>query len=84
MLAKKGPNALFSITDNGQGIPNNEKQNIFNRHYRLGNEATKKAKGTGLGLYLVKNIIFTHKGKIEVTERIQRRRSIKSGTAGAF
>ncbi|HRB22160.1 MAG: ATP-binding protein [Ferruginibacter sp.] len=71
MLAKKGPNALFSITDNGQGIPNNEKQNIFNRHYRLGNEATKKAKGTGLGLYLVKNIIFTHKGKIEVTDNPQ-------------
>lgn len=68
LLRKKEANAFLSVTDNGPGIPDIEKQKIFNRHYRLGNEATKKAKGTGLGLYLVKNIILTHKGKIEVTD----------------
>lgn len=68
VLCIKEAQAIFSVADQGPGIPGHEKQNIFKRHYRLGNEATKKAKGTGLGLYLVKNIIRTHNGKINVSD----------------
>lgn len=48
-----------SVQDNGKGIPESEKQNIFQRY------PTQKRKiGTGLGLYLSKQIIDAHKGKI--------------------
>jgi two-component system, OmpR family, sensor histidine kinase CiaH len=58
----------LQVLDNGQGIPNEEKQKIFNKFYRLGNEITRSKKGTGLGLYLCKKIIDDHKGNIKVTD----------------
>jgi two-component system, OmpR family, sensor histidine kinase CiaH len=54
------------VMDEGPGIDESEKKKIFEKFYRVGNEATKHAKGTGLGLYLTKKIISAHKGKIFV------------------
>ena len=56
----------ISITDNGSGIPDVEKDKIFNQFYRLGNEETRKTKGTGLGLYITDKIVKAHKGRIRV------------------
>ena len=56
----------IAIADHGQGIPDEEKTRIFERFYRLGNSATKSAKGTGLGLYLTQRIALVHGGKISV------------------
>jgi hypothetical protein len=56
----------LSIIDQGIGIPAHEKKNIFKKFYRIGTEATKKAKGTGLGLYLVDKIIKGHSGQVLV------------------
>jgi two-component system, OmpR family, sensor histidine kinase CiaH len=58
---------LFSVVDEGDGIPDMEKKMIFNKFYRVGDEATRKAKGTGLGLYLCKRIVKDHGGSITVT-----------------
>lgn len=58
---------LLSIKDNGKGIANEEKQKVFNKFYRIGNQHTKEAKGTGLGLFLTKKIVQQHKGNIIVT-----------------
>jgi signal transduction histidine kinase len=60
--------ASIMFEDKGAGIPEKERERIFDKFYRLGNEATKGAKGTGLGLYLVKRICTAHGGKIEVRE----------------
>ena len=57
----------FSITDQGPGIPVNERKKVFDMFYRLDSEETRTSKGTGLGLYLVDNIIKLHKGEISVT-----------------
>ncbi|GAB4132634.1 MAG: HAMP domain-containing sensor histidine kinase [Bacteroidia bacterium] len=54
--------------DNGAGIPDAEKQKVFERFYRIGNEETRSAKGTGLGLYIVKNLVDAHHWKIEVKD----------------
>lgn len=46
----------LSVTDKGPGISAAEKQKVFDRFYRSGNENTRGAKGTGLGLYIVKQL----------------------------
>ena len=56
------------VMDNGNGIPDKEKEKIFSQFYRMGNEDTRKTKGTGLGLYITSKIVKAHKGKIKVTD----------------
>lgn len=56
------------IKDAGKGIADEEKEKIFDKFYRVGNEYTKEAKGTGLGLYLSKKITEQHGGNITVTD----------------
>lgn len=57
---------LLKITDEGSGVTDDEKRKVFEKFYRSGNEAIRKTKGTGLGLYLCKRIAESHKGKIKV------------------
>ena len=54
------------IRDQGKGIEAAEKKKIFDKFYRIGNKATKEAKGTGLGLYLTKKIALQHDATIFV------------------
>ncbi|HMQ50099.1 MAG TPA: HAMP domain-containing sensor histidine kinase [Saprospiraceae bacterium] len=58
----------IDIADQGIGIPDREKSRIFDKFYRVGNEDTRKTKGTGLGLYIVKQIILAHQGKIQISD----------------
>ncbi len=60
--------AVVQVTDSGPGIAKEERKKIFRKFYRLGNEATRMAKGTGLGLYLSQKIIKAHKGRILAKE----------------
>lgn len=59
-----GGKAEIHIRDNGIGIAPNELKHIFRRFYRVPNLLTQKAKGTGLGLYIVRSIVKKHGGKI--------------------
>lgn len=61
-------NAMIQVIDQGAGIPESEKKQIFNKFYRVGNEGSRKAKGTGLGLYITNKIILQHKGRIVVKD----------------
>ena len=54
------------IRDKGVGIARSELKNVFKRFYRIPNSSTQVAKGTGLGLYIVKSILKKHRGKISV------------------
>jgi len=65
-LQKKDDLAVLKIIDEGPGIDEKEKQKVFQKFYRTGNEATKRAKGTGLGLYLARRIMRTHDGNITI------------------
>ena len=58
----------IEVRDNGSGIASEEKKNIFDKFYRIGNEETRKTKGTGLGLYLSAEIMKMHNGKISVAD----------------
>lgn len=59
---------LFEVADNGCGIPDSEKQKIFEKFYRSGNEETRKTKGTGIGLFIVKQICNAHQASINVSD----------------
>jgi signal transduction histidine kinase len=59
---------IFEIKDNGVGIPPQEKSKVFDKFYRVGNEDTRSTKGTGLGLYIVNQIIRAHSGSIQVLD----------------
>jgi signal transduction histidine kinase len=56
--------ALISITDHGIGIPQAEHANIFGRFARASNGEIHKIRGTGLGLYLCRELVLQHKGQI--------------------
>ena len=57
----------LQVKDQGPGIPDPEKKKIFSKFYRIGNEATRRTQGTGLGLYLCSKIAKDHNGDISVT-----------------
>ncbi len=56
----------IKIQDNGIGIPENKKQKIFNRFYRIEHPAKKKTAGVGIGLSLAKELMDLHHGRIEL------------------
>lgn len=63
MKAKK-PYMQTSIKDNGMGIPKNQQDHLFTRFFRADNAVRMQTEGSGLGLFIAKNIIEKHKGKI--------------------
>jgi signal transduction histidine kinase len=67
-LEAKNNNAVLRVIDQGPGIADSEKKKVFNKFYRVGNEETRKSKGTGLGLYLTAKIVKQHKGRISISD----------------
>ncbi len=67
-LKDDGLKINLSVKDNGKGIADEEKQKIFNKFYRVGNQYTREAKGTGLGLFLTRKIVNQHNGSITVSD----------------
>lgn len=67
-LYKKKDQVAVEIIDEGVGIPKSERNKIFNKFYRIGNEDTRKTIGTGLGLYIVKKVIEAHNGTVTVKD----------------
>ncbi len=67
-LEQQQGHAVIKVSDQGPGIPKEEKTRIFQRFYRIGNEAVRKTKGTGLGLYLCKKIAADHNGSVTVAD----------------
>src|SRR5687768_1237720 len=65
---KKNDGIKLQVIDEGPGISEEEKKNIFQKFYRIGNEQTRKTQGTGLGLYLCKKIAAYHHADIFVTD----------------
>ncbi len=69
-LSADTKHAFFTVADQGTGITDVEKPKIFEKFYRVGNEETRKAKGTGLGLYIVSHIVDFHHGEIKVSDNV--------------
>jgi signal transduction histidine kinase len=56
----------ISVSDQGIGMSEEERKNLFTRFYRAKNDTTTRITGTGLGLYLTKYFIEAHHGRVEV------------------
>jgi len=65
-FARAGKKLLISFADNGIGIARPEFKKIFRKFYQIGQADNRTARGSGLGLYLVRNIVRIHRGKIRV------------------
>jgi signal transduction histidine kinase len=67
-LYTKSNKVFLEVADQGIGIADAEKTRIFDRFYRVGSEETRNTKGTGLGLYIVKQVLDKHQASILVRD----------------
>jgi two-component system sensor histidine kinase CiaH len=65
---QKNKSLSLQVKDNGPGIADIEKEKVFRKFYRIGNEQTRTAKGTGLGLYICKKIAAMHNASIHASD----------------
>ena len=61
---------FVKVTDTGIGIPQKDKERIFERFYRVDKSRSKETGGTGLGLAIVKHAAIYHGGKINVQSEV--------------
>ena len=66
----EGKDAIFIVEDTGVGIPEESKQRVFERFYRVDKGRSKKMGGTGLGLSIVKHIVNYYNGSIELKSKL--------------
>jgi signal transduction histidine kinase len=64
-LTKSGQTIKFTIQDTGVGFSTSTKANMFEKFIRADNAGKTNISGTGLGLYVAKQIVEAHKGKID-------------------
>ena len=64
ILENFGDYVKISVKDNGIGVPKEDAERIFSRFFRAKNAIRVETEGTGLGLYIAKNIIKAHGGDI--------------------
>jgi signal transduction histidine kinase len=67
-ISREGGTALAAICDRGPGVPQDEREKIFEPFYRLRNKP-ESAGGTGLGLALVRQIAERHGGSVDCVPR---------------
>lgn len=65
---KQGDKAMMSIADNGDGIPDDMKERVFDMFYSGANKIADSRRSLGLGLSLCKSIVNAHGGKIAVSD----------------
>lgn len=61
--------AVIRVGDDGPGIPEGDRQRVFDRFVRLDPGRSRSAGGTGLGLPIVAEIVAAHKGKVSIFDR---------------
>lgn len=67
-MIKQNEKIIMEVSDQGMGIGDSEKQQVFNQFYRSGNEEIRRTKGTGLGLFIVKYLVEKHDGVISIRD----------------
>jgi two-component system phosphate regulon sensor histidine kinase PhoR len=63
-------NTVLKVKDTGIGIPEESRERIFERFYRVDKSRSKAVGGTGLGLSIVKHAVLVHGGRIKVNSEV--------------
>jgi PAS domain S-box-containing protein len=63
-VVERADSYLFNVWNEGPGVSLDQVQSIFEKFYRVRNDATREKPGTGLGLYNIRRIIEAHGGRI--------------------
>ncbi len=63
-ITRSGKFLQFSISDTGVGVPNKQMSRLFSKFFRGENAMRMQTEGSGLGLFLVKNIVERHGGEV--------------------
>jgi len=69
IIDKNDNEALISVADTGEGIPDKEKKKVFEMFY-TGEKNADSRRSLGLGLSLCKSIVFAHRGEIMLSDNI--------------
>jgi two-component system sensor histidine kinase GlrK len=88
-LYKDRADAVFEVADQGPGIPEPEREKVFDAFYRGMDAPLSAVKGSGLGLSIVKEYVQLHHGRVEILEgpgahfriRIPRKRDLEEAAA---
>lgn len=70
--AAKNGSFVVSVSDTGPGIPDEERERIFDKFHQVDSTSTKTKGGTGLGLAIAKEIVEMHRGRIWVESIVRR------------
>ncbi len=69
-LFQQNGQLTIEVKDNGVGIKPEYRKKVFKKFYRVEDEETRETKGSGLGLFIVKQAVEKHKGKISINDNI--------------
>lgn len=69
-VQQQGDSVRMSVGDEGPGIPEDDKDLLFERFYRRDDEVTRSQSGLGLGLSIVEAIVDAHHGSIEIDSKV--------------
>jgi signal transduction histidine kinase len=70
LFAASRPAVVLTVRDTGMGIPEDSLSRIFDAFYQIDAGTTRAHSGAGLGLSIVKQLVDSHGGKIEVTSTV--------------
>jgi signal transduction histidine kinase len=69
-IMQKKDKVQLSISDTGIGIPKEKQERIFDRFYQIESSRNSEIKGQGIGLAIVKSIIYSHGGRVFVESEV--------------
>jgi signal transduction histidine kinase len=68
-VAADGAKARLTVTDDGPGLPEAERERVFDRFYRSESSRSRDSGGTGLGLPIVRDLLRAHNGSVRLLTR---------------